>query len=301
MRAAHDTRAAPGHQRATRTPNTGRKPTRSGLDRSRRRAARSRLTCRRARRPRHGRHPSAAPTRSPSRPQVARDGNRGAGRAGRPDAQVAGRGDRGRGAAGACCRSAPARWSPPSTARRLAEPMRHVADRATRLGAGDFRPDPSRYGVPELDMVAEALDTSGSALAQLVQRERELVGDVSHQLRSRLTALQLRLETLAVHSRPGDRPRTRRPRWNRPTGWPRCWTSCSRPPARPARSARADRPGHRAARDGRRTGASCSARRAATLRLRVPDGLLARATPGRLREVHRRAAGQLAAPRHRAQ
>ncbi|RCW39178.1 signal transduction histidine kinase [Halopolyspora algeriensis] len=83
------------------------------------------------------------------------------------------------------------------TARRLAAPLRHVADRASRLGAGDFRADPIRHGVPELDRVADALDASGAALSHLVQRERELVGDVSHQLRSRLTALQLRLEALA--------------------------------------------------------------------------------------------------------
>jgi signal transduction histidine kinase len=83
------------------------------------------------------------------------------------------------------------------TARRLAEPLRHVADRAGKLGAGDFRPDPSRYGVRELDMVAQTLDASARALARLVQRERDLVGDVSHQLRSRLTALQLRIEGLA--------------------------------------------------------------------------------------------------------
>ncbi|EHR49185.1 signal transduction histidine kinase [Saccharomonospora marina XMU15] len=88
------------------------------------------------------------------------------------------------------------------TARRLARPLRHVADRAARLGGGDFRADPRRYGVGELDMVADALDASGSALAQLVQRERQLVGDVSHQLRSRLTALQLRLETLTAHDDP---------------------------------------------------------------------------------------------------
>ncbi|SDD20668.1 ATP-binding protein [Actinokineospora iranica] len=82
------------------------------------------------------------------------------------------------------------------TAQRLARPLRHVADRASRLGAGDFRLDPARYDLHELDMVAEALDASATALAQLVQRERDLVGDVSHQLRSRLTALQLRLEAL---------------------------------------------------------------------------------------------------------
>lgn len=86
------------------------------------------------------------------------------------------------------------------TARRLARPLRHVAERASRLGAGDFRLDRTRYQVQELDRVAEALDASATALAQLVQRERELVGDVSHQVRSRLTSLQLRIEELtAVH------------------------------------------------------------------------------------------------------
>ncbi|MGH3491639.1 MAG: ATP-binding protein [Sciscionella sp.] len=86
-----------------------------------------------------------------------------------------------------------------TTARRLAKPLRFVADRAARLGAGDFRADPTRYAVPELDMVVQTLDSSAAALAGLVQRERDLVGDVSHQLRSRLTALQLRLEGLAEH------------------------------------------------------------------------------------------------------
>ncbi len=86
------------------------------------------------------------------------------------------------------------------TARRLARPLSHVAHRASRLGAGDFRLDRTRYQVRELDAVAEALDASATALAQLVQRERELVGDVSHQLRSRLTSLQLRIEELTVVS-----------------------------------------------------------------------------------------------------
>ncbi|HKR49781.1 MAG TPA: ATP-binding protein [Pseudonocardiaceae bacterium] len=88
------------------------------------------------------------------------------------------------------------------TARRLAGPLRDVADRAARLGAGDFRLEPARHGIPELDRVAELLDTSAAALAELVQRERDLVGDVSHQLRSRLTALLLRLDELAAHPDP---------------------------------------------------------------------------------------------------
>ncbi|HUQ55952.1 histidine kinase dimerization/phospho-acceptor domain-containing protein, partial [Lentzea sp.] len=88
------------------------------------------------------------------------------------------------------------------TAQTLARPLGYVAARASRLGAGDFREDEQRYNISELDAVSDALDTSATALARLVQRERELVGDVSHQLRSRLTALQLRLEALAEHPEP---------------------------------------------------------------------------------------------------
>ena len=88
------------------------------------------------------------------------------------------------------------------TARRLAEPLRDVADRAARLGAGDFRRTPDRHGIPELDRVSDVLDTSAGALSELVQRERNLVGDVSHQMRSRLTALQLRLDELTAHPDP---------------------------------------------------------------------------------------------------
>jgi len=91
------------------------------------------------------------------------------------------------------------------TARRLAGPLRDVADRAARLGAGDFRLDSVRHDIPELDRVSDVLDTSAGALAELMQRERALVGDVSHQLRSRLTALQLRLDELAAHPDPSAR------------------------------------------------------------------------------------------------
>lgn len=170
------------------------------------------------------------------------------------------------------------------TARRLAEPMRHVADRAARLGAGDFRPDPNRYGIEELDMVAHALDTSGSALADLVQRERDLVGDVSHQLRSRLTALQLRLETMAGASSPeiaedaaaaleqSERLAKVLEELLAAAGAARAVQAEPIDLATELPAIAADwRELLRA--DGR------------ALRVRVPDGLMARATPGRLREA----------------
>jgi signal transduction histidine kinase len=84
------------------------------------------------------------------------------------------------------------------SARRLSGPLLVVADRAARLGAGDFRVSPVRHGIPELDRVSDVLDRSATDIADLVRRERDLASDVSHQLRTRLTALQMRLEEIAL-------------------------------------------------------------------------------------------------------
>jgi signal transduction histidine kinase len=170
------------------------------------------------------------------------------------------------------------------TARRLTDPLHDVANRAARLGAGDFRRVPSRHGIPEFDQVAELLDASADALAELVARQRDLVGDVSHQLRSRLTALQLRLDELAAHPDPATAAEAE------------------------AALEQAERLGAvlddllRATEEARaataepvelaellsevvtdwQTQAQAERR---SLRLRVTDGLVARVTPGRLREA----------------
>ena len=170
------------------------------------------------------------------------------------------------------------------TAQTLARPLGHVAARASRLGAGDFRADEQRYNIEELDAVSEALDTSATALARLVQRERELVGDVSHQLRSRLTALQLRLEALAEHPEPDTALEARA-----------ALELAERlaavldellAAARAARAVGAEplelRPALNAIAEEWREQVKSHGR---TLRVRVPDGLLARATPARLREA----------------
>lgn len=170
------------------------------------------------------------------------------------------------------------------TAQTLARPLGHVAARASRLGAGDFRVDENRYDISELDAVSEALDTSAIALARLVQRERELVGDVSHQLRSRLTALQLRLEALAEHPEPDTATEARA-----------ALEQADRlaavldellAAARAARAVGAEplelRPALNAIAEEWREQVKSQGR---ALRVRVPDGLLARATPARLREA----------------
>ncbi len=170
------------------------------------------------------------------------------------------------------------------TARRLAEPLSDVADRAARLGAGDFREVPQRHGVPELDRVSDVLDTSAAALADLVQRERELVGDVSHQLRSRLTALQLRLDELATHPDPSAR-REATAALEQTEKLTEVLDALLEA-ARAARAAGAElqdlREGLSAVADEWRPALRAAGR---SLKFRVPDGLLARVTPTRIREA----------------
>jgi signal transduction histidine kinase len=83
-------------------------------------------------------------------------------------------------------------------ARRLAGPLDDLVRAAERLGAGDFSTTAPRSGMEEVDTIAAALDTSAARIATLVQSEREFSANASHQLRSALTSLRLRLETLAA-------------------------------------------------------------------------------------------------------
>lgn len=88
------------------------------------------------------------------------------------------------------------------TAGRIADPLIDLAQRAAAMAKGDFRSEWKSYGISELDRVSRALGDANSEIALRLEREGEIVGDVSHQLRSRLTAIQLRLDELSMHDDP---------------------------------------------------------------------------------------------------
>ena len=81
-------------------------------------------------------------------------------------------------------------------ARRLARPAEDLARAADRIGSGDARPVGRRYGIRELDQIADGLDCAVKRLTEFISAEQDFAVDASHQLRTPLTALSMRLEEM---------------------------------------------------------------------------------------------------------
>ena len=91
-------------------------------------------------------------------------------------------------------------------ARRLSRPLDALTAAADRLGDGDFSAQVAPSGVVEIDTVARSINATADRLAVVLERERAFSADASHQLRTPLTALRLRLEGEVLSSDDAPRP-----------------------------------------------------------------------------------------------
>lgn len=81
--------------------------------------------------------------------------------------------------------------------RRVSEPLTQLAEVAERLGEGDLEARAEAVGPPETVELADTMNRLANRIEELLQAERAAVGDLSHRLRTPVTALRLDAESLA--------------------------------------------------------------------------------------------------------
>ena len=76
----------------------------------------------------------------------------------------------------------------------------YLAAQAEQIGSGQVRAQVRPSGIEEIDLVQEELVRTGEKMARRLAAERQRSADASHQLRTPLTALSMRLEEIQMIS-----------------------------------------------------------------------------------------------------
>jgi signal transduction histidine kinase len=84
-------------------------------------------------------------------------------------------------------------------------PIGELAEVSHRLAAGELDARASPAGPPEVREVAESLNYLAGRIRDLIWQERESIADLSHRLRTPLTALRLEAEAVPVSADPDGR------------------------------------------------------------------------------------------------
>lgn len=85
-------------------------------------------------------------------------------------------------------------------AQRISLPLARLSRRAEEMGSGRARGPWQPSGIAEIDEVAIELARSGAMLNERLEAESRLASDASHQLRTPLTALSMRLDEILATS-----------------------------------------------------------------------------------------------------